>query len=77
MASSELPFLEIYDRGITLKVFFEYFHMAPMTEASDGMISSCLFWKYMILVSFESVFGVLSVGNDVIMSHCLFCRNIS
>ena len=56
MASSELPFLEIYDRGITLKVFFEYFHMAPMTEASDGMISSCLFWKYMIWVSFESVF---------------------
>ena len=30
--------------------------MAPMTEASDGMINSCLFGKYIIWVSFESVF---------------------
>ena len=56
MASSKLPFLEIYDMGIILKVLSQYFHMAPMTEASDGMISSCLFWKYMIWVSFGSVF---------------------
>ena len=55
MASSELPFLEIYDMGSILKVFFEYFHMAPMTEAADGMVNICLFWKYMIWVSFESV----------------------
>ena len=62
--------------GYHFESIFEYFHMAPMTEASDGMINSCLFWKYMIWVSFESVFLVLSDGNDVIMSHCLFGRNI-
>ena len=62
--------------GYHFEGVFEYFHMAPMTEASDGMINSCLFWKYMIWVSYESVFWVLSDGNDVIMSHCLFGRNI-
>ena len=30
--------------------------MATMTEASDGMINSCLFGKYIIWVPFESVF---------------------
>ena len=40
MASSESPLLEIYDMGIILKVFLSTFN----------------FWKYMIWVSFESVF---------------------
>ena len=68
MASSELPFLEIYDMSIISKVFLSTFtwHLC-MTEASDGMINSGLFWKYMIWVSFESVFEYCQM---VMMSSC-------
>ena len=41
--------------------------MAPMTEASDGMINSCLFWKYMIWVSLKVFFEYCQM---VMMSSC-------
>jgi hypothetical protein len=42
--------------------------MAPMTEASDGIINSCLFWKYMydmgiISKCFLRFDNILGVGN--------------
>jgi hypothetical protein len=56
MASSAVAFFGNIQHGYHLEANFEYFHMVYMTESPDGIISSCLFWKYAILVSLESIF---------------------